>query len=323
MHPHQIASVFFQCLVLAIVTSCTPEKDPTLKPEGYASQHALTVDKGNLKGVFVDNTELDPHHKAGYNGIAQLYHAEEDSGIFVPAFAGFNLEHIFGGDSLHQLFEPRQHPMTLYRKAEDEVLLYQEPTPLSGVESLTSFKIVPPHYIDVTFECILHREDFFKHDYAGFFWASYIDNPADKKIYFNGLRENETKDSVSWIAAWSQMHGEQSTHRHMNDDHDLFFSENFNARLANHFSEFRYTAPFFFGRYKKMVLAFLFDGAEVIRFSQSPTGGGNENPAWDFQYLIPSPQTGKKYSFKVRMLYKPFISEDDILEEYAQWAGKK
>jgi hypothetical protein len=72
-----------------------------------------------------------------------------------------------------------------------------------------------------------------------------------------------------------------------------------------------------------MVLAFFFDGDEVIRFSQSPTGGGELNPAWDFQYLIPSPETGKKYSFKVRIVYKPFISGNDILEEYSKWRGKK
>ena len=106
------------------------------------------------------------------------------------------------------------------------------------------------------------------------------------------------------------------------DDNNFFFSENFNATLASHFSAFRYTDPYFFGRYKEMVLAFLFDSNEVIRFSQSPTGGGEQNPAWDFQYLVPSPKSGKKYSFRVRMIYKPFISEDDIAEEYKKWRAK-
>jgi len=314
---------FVLLFLLMMVVSCSGRKAGTLRPQGYESQNILTVEQGDLKAVFVDNTGFEPHHRDGYNGIAQLYHAEEDSGIFVPAYAGFNLEHIFGGDSLHQLFEPRLHPMTLFRKTDDEVLLYQDPTPLSGVESLTSFKVVPPHYIDVTFEFIFHNDEFFRHGYAGLFWASYIHQPDDKKVYFNGVMENETPENSSWIAAYSQEHGVNSTHKSVDDDHDLFFAENFNAKLANHFSGYRYSEPCFFGRYKNMVLAYMIHGDQVIRFSQSPTGGGDLNPAWDFQYLIPAPEKGKKYSFKARMVYKPFINENDILEEFKKWRPKK
>lgn len=306
-----------------LFASCSGKKDRTLRPDGYEVQNVLTIEQGNLKGVFVDNTEVKPHHRAGYNGIAQLYHAEQDSGIFVPAFAGFNLEHIFGGDSLDQLFEPRLHAMTLYRKRDDEVLLYQAPTPLSGVESLTSFRVVAPHYIDIVFECIFHKSEFFNHDYGGLFWASYINKPADKKMYFRGVPESDPGREPEWIAGWSPEHGVNSTHRSAEDDGDFFFAENFNARLANHFSEYRYTDPYFYGRFKNMAMAFFFRGDGVFRFSQSPTGGGELNPAWDFQYLIPSPDVEKKYSFRVRIVYKPFISENDIVEEYQKWGRKK
>ena len=325
MNPGRIhpGSLIFLGYLFLLLAACSGKKINSLKPEGYENQKLLTIEKGNLKGFFVDNTAINPAHKEGYNGLGQLYHAEEDSGIFVPAFAGFNFEHIFGGDSLEQLFEPRRYPMTLYRKTGDEVLLYQEETPLSGVESLTSFKLVAPHYIDVTFQCILHKSEFFRHGYAGLFWASYIRNPDDKKIYFKGVSENDPVGSTSWIPAWSPEHGVKSTHRSVKDDHDFFFSENFNASLANHFSAFRFTEPYFFGRYKNMVLAFLFKSGEVIRFSQSPDGGGDLNPAWDFQYIIPSPVVGRRYSFKVRMVYKPFISPEDIAVEFKKWNHKK
>ena len=303
---------------IVLLTSCPGGETSSLKPKGYESENILTVETGDLKGVFVDNTEIKPDHRPGYNGIAQLYHKRQDSGIFVPAFAGFNLEHIFGGDSLHQVFEPRRHPMTLYRKTENAVMLHQSPTPLSRVESLTTFEMVAPHYVDITFSCLLHSKDFFQHDYAGFFWASYIQSPPDRKIYFLGVAENETT-SPSWIGAWSEVHGVASTHRSLGDDHDFFFDDNLSPRLASHFSSYRYTEPYFFGRYGDMVLAFMFDSREVIRFSQSPTGGGGLNPAWDFQYLIPSPQEGKRYSFKARIIYKPFISENDVVEEYKTW----
>ncbi|MEX1241938.1 MAG: hypothetical protein WEB30_19615, partial [Cyclobacteriaceae bacterium] len=182
----RIRSQFFLLFLFLLVASCSERKAATLKPQGYEALNILTVERGDLNAVFVDNTGFKPDHRPGYNGIAQLYHVQEDSSVFVPALAGFNLEHVFGGDSLYQLFEPRLHPMTLYRKTDDEVLLYQTPTPLSGVESLTSFKAASPHYIDITFECIFHQEGFFTHDYAGLFWASYIHEPDDKKIYFKG-----------------------------------------------------------------------------------------------------------------------------------------
>ena len=72
-----------------------------------------------------------------------------------------------------------------------------------------------------------------------------------------------------------------------------------------------------------MTLAYLFDTDEVIRFSQSPTGGGETNPAWDFQYLIPEPKTDHIYSFNARMIYKPFISKEDIEQEYKNWKSRK
>ena len=318
IHLKNCFNILFSVCVLC---SCSGKIANTLKPDGYEKGTVMTIESGDLKVVFVDNTEVKPDHKAGYNGIAQLSHVKLDTPVFVPDYAGFNLEHIFGGDSLHQLFEPRRHPMTLFRKSGDVVLLYQEATPLSGVESLTEFKVVNPHYIDITFACIFHSEQFFSHQYAGLFWASYIQKPDDKKIYFKGVEENDLQNK--WISAYSEEHGVNSTHRSIGDKNDLFFSENFNARLANHYSKFRFTDPFYFGRFGKMVLAYFFDTKEIIRFSQSPTGGGESNPAWDFQYIIPYPETGKKYSFKVRMIYKPFINEEDISNEYKKWKKNK
>ncbi len=63
----------------------------------------------------------------------------------------------------------------------------------------------------------------------------------------------------------------------------------------------------------------MFESSEVIRFSQSPTGGGKTNPAWDFQLLIPNLREGIEYSYRARIIYKPFISAEDITLEYFSW----
>ena len=289
-----------------------------LRPQNLVPQNAVGIEKGDLNLTIVNNMPFGSDHRAGYNGISNLLHPAQDSTPFVPYYAGFNLEHIFGGDSLTQLFEPRRHPMVLFQSGENEVLLYQAPTPLSGLESLTSFKLVAPHYIDITFRCVVDEIDFFKHGYAGLFWASYIDSPSNKNIYFQGCEKRDP--SQKWIEAYSREHGVESTHVGMNDSIELYFAPNFNARLANHFSNYRYALPFFFGRFHNMVLAYMFESSEMIRFSQSPTGGGKTNPAWDFQLIIPDLKKGREYTYRARLIYKPFISEEDITSEYLSWS---
>ncbi len=304
-------------LVLALlVAGCTAESPADLRPEAGAPQDTAAFAIGDLSGVFVDNGSYGADHREGYNGIAELYHQAQDSTLFVPAFAGFNLEHLFGGDSLAQLFEPREHPMELYR-TDEAVLLYQPPTPRSNVESLIRFEPVGPHYIDVTYRCVVHESDFFNHGYAGVFWASYINAPADKRIYFRGTPEGEA--AARWISAFSDEHGVASTHRAAGTDHEFYFAPNFNASLASHFSSYRFTEPYYYGRFHNMAFMYMFDTSKAVRFSQSPTGGGSANPAWDFQFLIPDVQYGKTYSFRARLVYKPFDGTQDLRDEYRNW----
>jgi hypothetical protein len=289
----------------------------TLKPDTLEAQKVVRLSNGIINAVFVDNNAFGLDHRAGYNGIAELTHRSQDSSIFVPNYAGFNLEHIFGGDSLAELFEPRKHPMELYRISDSEVLLYQSPTPLSGVESQTVFKLTGSHYIDVLFRFIIHDGSFFKHGYAGLFWASYIHEPGDKKIYFRGRKEGS--ESTGWISAYSTAHGTKSTHLGKQEKDPVYFAPNFNARLASHFSDYRYDQPFYYGRFHNMVLAYMFKPDQGIRFSQSPTGGGDLNPAWDFQFIVPDFEVGKEYSFQARIMYKEFAGENDVRDEFEDW----
>ena len=308
----------FSFFITFISEACQqPGKLVSLEPTGYQEFENISIKKGELEAVFIDNSAMEPNHRAGYNGIAELYHTVQDSSVFVPTVSGFNLEHIFSGDSLEQFFEPRTNPMKLYKKSETEVLLYQPVTPISGVESLTEFKVVEPYYIDITFSCILHDEKYFRHGYAGFFWASYINSPPDRNIYFPGVARG--RPDVHWISAFSEKHGLESTHKGLDDNYDLFFAPDFRIVLARNFSDYLYSSPFYFGRFHNMALAFFFESSEVIRLTQSPTGGGITNPAWDFQYIIPDPEKGKRYSFRARMVYKPFLDKDDISAEYEQW----
>jgi len=281
-----------------------------------------TITVGDLLAVFVDNSEYGEQHHGGYNGISELRHSAQDSSLFVPSFAGFNLEHIFSGDSLSFLYEPRDFPMELKKISKNSVELHQAETSLSHVESWTTFKLIAPHYIDINFRCIIKSDDFFRHGYAGFFWASYINAPHDKKIYFLG-KEKETSEQ-KWIGARSSKHGVASTHTGINDNFNLFTVPGFNVSLANHYSNHVFTKSFYYGRFENMVFVYLFSKPKdgIIRFTQSPTGAGPQNPAWDFQFIISDFIVGKEYSFKVRLVYKEWVDAENILKEYEDWINK-
>lgn len=278
-----------------------------------------TLEQGDLKAVIVDNGAYGEHRK-GYNGISELYHKNQDSNLFVPLFAGFNLEHIFGGDSLVSFFEPRVEPMNLKTISETKVVLHQPMTRISKIESWTTFELIGPHYIDVDFRFVVHDAEMFDHDYVGFFWASYINRPKELGIFFKGRKHNETEPG-NWMYAFSEEHGKNSTHISDKDNFDTYFAPNFKIELASGMSDYIYTAPYYYGRFHNMVFGYLFTEPEegTIRMTQSPNGAGEGNPAWDFQYILPDFKTGKSYSFKTRLFYKEWISQEDVEQEYENW----
>ena len=73
----------------------------------------------------------------------------------------------------------------------------------------------------------------------------------------------------------------------------------------------------------------MFDRAEGIRLTHSPSGGGTNaalqttNPAWDFQFLVPKPEVMKEYSFRARTVLRPRGSHDEVLAEFAKWKETK
>lgn len=286
--------------------------------------NAHTYNIGELT-VRIGNNEPEDIHKRRYNGVFSLISKHEPVSPFVPLYAGLNLEHVFDG---HQsdpdiLFEPRIAPMEFRPVCENECQLYQPPTPFWGLESWTDFTILDPYYIDVTFYCKAHRNTY-QHGFIGLFWASYINAPDNKAIYFRGTVPDSK--SVFWHTLATQVHGRESTVVHRDDVPELPITEDNRGHwLFNHYSPLRYADPFFFGRFNDMVLIYMFDRKEGIRITHSPSGGGTylfddyNNPAWDFQYIIPGYELNKIYSLKYRFVYKKYVSREDVIQEYQQW----
>jgi hypothetical protein len=290
--------------------------------------------RGPLEAVVVDNRAVDdavlPGHRAGYHGLASLKHTRQPRNLFVPAYAGLNFEHIHDGKVLAKsvLFEPREAPMELRVIGPHTAELYQAPTPFWGLESCLRYQLLDDGMIELTFECIPHR-DTFRNGYVGLFWASYIDQPASLDIHFVGKFGYRIAAPSEWIRGTSPKHGEQATHLGVRDLRYFTHDEEFQLPLVFGLSRYRYTEPWYIGVCRDMAYVPVFRAQDLVRFSQSPSGGGAGNPAWDFQWFIPAYQVGKRYQLVMRVLYLPVASTDtnpfagkDALESALQRALK-
>ncbi|MSU64153.1 MAG: hypothetical protein EXS31_17470 [Pedosphaera sp.] len=279
-----------------------------------------TFQAGDLTAVIGDNEAYDGR-RAGYNGIHRLVHrTKPETSVF--EIAGLNLEHIFDGDKdllnlagdRKTFFEPRNHPMELRKISPVEAELHQSPTPHFFLESWTRFKLVAPHSIDFTFRCQAQQHSF-AHGYIGLFWATYMNAPENKSIYF--------KDSKGWVQFCTQEHNNQSTVRHTDDKLELEFTPVREQTLYKNLSPLRYAAPFFYGYIGTThVFILMFDRTEGIRISHSPSSGGPPsapNPAWDFQFIIPKYDVAQNYSFRARAVYRERCSPEEIEKEFTDW----
>src|SRR5205823_5945832 len=143
--------------------------------------------------------------------------------------------------------------------------LHQPPTPTFRLESRTRFKLVAPHYVDFHFRCV-PTQHAFAHGYVGLFWASYLNAPEDKSIYFRG--------GGLWQQLCTQRHNDQSTVRHRTDKLELRFSKGYPEALYRNLSPLRFDEPLYYGLFRNHIYILMFDRAEGVRFTHSPSGGG-------------------------------------------------
>jgi hypothetical protein len=280
-----------------------------------------TFHAGDLIAVIGDNA-ANGEHRAGYNGVWSLTHKTEPANLFVSAYAGLNFEHIFDGDKRDSdggtkvRFEPRHAPMTLKKLSDAGAELYQASTPAFHLESWTTFQLSAPHYLDMSFRCRA-TQHVFAHGYIGLFWASYINAPEDKSLYF--------RSSGLWQQLCTQRHNDESTVRHKDDKIELKFSEGYGDSLFKSLSPLRFDEPSYYGLFRKHIYLLFFDKVEGIRFSHSPSGGGlnkeaeTTNPAWDWQYLVPRYDVMKEYGFRARVVYRERCSRAEVIREYESW----
>ncbi|MCA9122405.1 MAG: hypothetical protein H6822_17715 [Planctomycetaceae bacterium] len=293
----------------------TTLSDSSIKYEVPAGGYHM-LERGDVRAVVVDNRAVDdavlPGHRAKYSGVASLTHKQQADNLFVPSYAGLNYEHIHDGTNQDRdiLFEPRNAQMELRVVDQHTVELYQPPTPHWQLESVLRYAMLVDGAIEMTLECI-PRAKTFANGYIGLFWASYIHQPTALSIHFRGHVDRK-ETSTQWILGTTPKHGVYSTHVGDNDTRSFQHDEEFALTLVFNRSRYRYDEPWYFGVSRGMAFVQMFRPQDAIWLSQSPSGGGEGNPAWDFQYFIPNYKVGQRYQMIMRAMYLPYESHEQI-----------
>lgn len=166
------------------------------------------------------------------------------------------------------------------------------------------------------FRCV-PRQHVFTHGYIGLFWASYINGPEDKSLYF--------RQGGLWQQLCTQQHNDESTVRHRDDRFEAKFTSDKPPALYKSLSPLRYDEPFYYGLFRSHLFLLMFASAEGVRLCHSPSGGGvnrdrqTTNPAWDWQFLVPKYEVNREYGFRTRAVYRERCRREDVLQEVAAW----
>lgn len=284
---------------------------------------------GELRVVLADNQAYGDVHRAGYNGVSELSHGGAPS-LFVPAYAGLNLEHIFSGDAATydwDKFEPRRAPMHLVRVDDTTFALRQDRTENWPLRTTVAFEVVAPDAIDLAVRCVPLAGAWKKHGYIGLFFASYIESPEDMTIHFIGRSRRGEGDPIPrWIRHVPPSHGESACHRPAGSVWDPPLDPGLPIVLVSGLSSYEYLYPFYYGVSHGKVLIMMFErpkGDDEVRFAQSPSGGGEGNPAWDFIFIKRGYRVGEVFRFRVHAVCKDFRGVEDVIRTYEAWSGER
>ena len=250
-----------------------------------------------------------------YCGLWSLTSKHRQFNAFGNSFAGLIPGEIRGKSPTLEVIDDRT---TVLARAADESY---------PVDVRAEYTVNAPYYVDHTLTFVdeqdLRRDGC---DFRETSWCCYMNCPDDPRLHF--------LSGGQWHRYISPSHGVASNiapgyiPEHGIEDWPVksdWRKQRLNDRPF-HWDrcDFRFDEPFYYGRLANMVMILVFDTPRWLRFFCSPSGGGTSLipdqacPAWDFEWVIPQSdyEVGKEYSFRVRLIYKRFISDDDVLEEY-------
>ena len=297
-------------------------------------EHAVDLENEAWSGRLYDNAGNQGREGAGFNPL--WHRAYPGESLFRLDAVGLNFEHIFNGvaqDKERSMFTPRRDDTRLEVHSPISVTVHWPAEGSSwGMECSMRYTLANSNAVDMEFRA-MPREDHYGLGFAALMWASYMNHTRDRKIHFYGTRNGEE----GWLAFGEDTHDgfETGTVACVGVSNLPYEDGSQTLNLIEHPTK-RFSEPFYYGLVDgdgdyttdadTMAYIMMFDRREPIRFAMwnfiqtVDRAPDPHSPAWDWQYVIQSANVGETYTYRARMLYKPFIDQDDTRNEYEAWA---
>ena len=257
--------------------------------------------------AIVGDASRDGVSGSQYCGLWSLTSVHRPFSAFGNSYAGLLPGEVRGKSPTLEVHDDCS--ASLVRKADE-----QRPVDVRAV-----YRLEAPYYVDHTLT-FTDRAPVTAPgaDFREVSWCCYMNSPEDIRINF--------LSSGEWVSYISPLHGVASNiaPSYVRDE-DLEVFPDVEGQRFFHWdrADIRFDEPFYYGRLGKMVLLLVFDDPRRLRFFCSPSGGGlslipgQTCPAWDFLWVIPKEEyeVGREYELRVRLVYKEFQSNTDVLAE--------
>jgi len=267
---------------------------------------------GDIACIIGDDTD----HGSGltqYSGLWTLVSRHFIHTAIAPPYAG-----LLAGT--HRGTSPQ------FSRIDDRTARLHRPASGDGsAESTALFELKEPHYMDYRYTVVFTRNKA-PLNYVELGWCNYMNAVTNPAIYF--------VSHAQWVREYSTTHGYKAMHHPTDlpeskrEHRPIDEYRRMGKPIPFHWSrsETTFDLPLYYGRVHRMIYLVMFDHYLDWRFFMSPTGGGGNalgpgyhNPAWDWSWIITNPRPGKEYECNVRLVYKPYGGNQDVLEEYSRW----
>jgi len=305
MSPHTVVvSAVAGILALAACAAVSAQPPPEVP------RHCQLIQTAELQAI-VGDCARDGSGGPQYCGLWSLTSKQRQFNAFGNSYAG-----LLPG-------ELRGRPNTVVQIGDDQTaVLYKPATEQDTTEAKASYRFIGPNCLEHILTIKDARSRLSSLGYREVSWCSYMNSPEDIRLHF--------RSGGQMTAYISPEHGVGSrlAPSHVPDAELEKMPPQDEKRQPFHvnWAPLKFDEPFYYGRLGQMVLLYVFDNPRDLRFFCSPSGGGGSLlpgltcPAWDFLWIIPADkyQAGKEFTFRLRMIYKPYVSDEDVLAEVAQ-----
>ena len=179
-----------------------------------------------------------------------------------------------------------------------------------GLRVVTATDCCPTAWIEMTFECIPRRATSRRVTLA-------CSGPATStsRNRWTFTSEASTTASQRPLAGFAASRPLTADCRRISlrtTTADFAHDPDFPLTLVFNRSKHRFVEPWCFGVSHGQAYVQMFRPQDRVRLTQSPSGGGQGNPAWDFQFFIEKLELNRRYQFVMRAMLLPYESADQV-----------